>query len=82
MTLTPPLLCVEILSPEDRLPRAARVMYDYARMGVANLWLLDPVDRIGSIYSSGGLLKITEDRLTIPGSPVHVDLPSLFAGLD
>jgi Uma2 family endonuclease len=82
VTQTPPLLCIEILSPEDRLPRAAKVMDDYARMGVANLWLLDPVDRIGYVYTAGGLLKLTEDRLSIPSSAIYLDLPGLFAGLD
>ena len=80
--VTPPLLCVEILSPEDRLPRAARVMEDYARMGVPNLWLLDPIDRVAYIYSSDGLLKLTADRLTIPNTAIYVDLPTLFAALD
>jgi Uma2 family endonuclease len=80
--VTPPLLCVEILSPEDRLPRAARVMEDYARMGVPNLWLLDPKDRVAYIYSSDGLLKLTTDRLTIPNTEIYVDLPTLFAALD
>jgi Uma2 family endonuclease len=79
---TPPLLSVEILSPEDRLPRAARVMEDYARMGVPNLWLLDPQDRIAYIYSSDGLLKLTTDRLAVPNSEIYIDLPALFASLD
>jgi len=82
VTLTPPLLCVEILSPEDRLPRAARAMEDYARMGVANLWLLDPQDRVAYDYASDGLLKLTIDRLAIPNTEVCVDLPTLFAALD
>ena len=79
---TPPLLCVEILSPEDRLPRAARVMEDYARMGVPNLWLLDPKDHVAYIYASDGLFKLTADRLTIPNAEIYVDLPTLFAALD
>ena len=81
VTVTPPLVCVEILSPEDRL-RAARVMEDYARMGVPNLWLLDPKDRVAYIYSSDGLLKLTATRLTIRTTEIHVDLPTLFAALD
>ena len=82
VTVTPPLLCVEILSPEDRLPRAARVMEDYARMGVKNLWLLDPQDRVAYEYTGDGLLKITSDRLAVPGTEIYVDLPTLFAGFD
>jgi hypothetical protein len=62
--------------------RAARVMEDYARMGVPNLWLLDPIDRVAYIYSSDGILKLTTTRLTIPNSEIFVDLPELFAALD
>ncbi|SNS98788.1 Endonuclease, Uma2 family (restriction endonuclease fold) [Granulicella rosea] len=82
VTLTPPLLCVEILSPEDRLPRAAKVMEDYARMGVENLWILDPIERVAYVYKSDGELRLTSDRLSIPGTPIYVDLPALFANLD
>jgi len=84
VTVTPPLLCVEILSPDsdERLPRVARVMDDYARMGVPNLWIFDPKDRVGYVYSSDGVLKLTAARLTIPNTEIHVDLPTLFAALD
>jgi Uma2 family endonuclease len=82
VTVTPPLLCVEILSPEDRLPRAVRVMEDYARMGVANLWLLDPKDRVAYRYSSDGVLQLATERLSIVGMEIYVDLSALFAGLD
>jgi Uma2 family endonuclease len=78
VTQTPPLACIEILSPEDRLYRAAKVMEDYARMGVQNLWLLDPIDRIAYLYTGEGQFKIVEDRLAISNTPIHLDLPTLF----
>lgn len=78
VTQIPPLACIEILSPEDRLPRAAKVMEDYARMGVRNLWLLDPIDRVAYVYTAQAQFKIVEDRLEIPGTPIHPDLPTLF----
>jgi Uma2 family endonuclease len=78
---TAPLLCVEILSPEDRLPRVARTMDDYARMGVPNLWILDPLERVAYDYASDGLLKLTTDRLGIAGTGIYVDLATLFAAL-
>lgn len=82
VTQTPPLACIEILSPvlpaNARLPRAAQLMQDYANMGVHNLWLLDPIDRIAYVYTAEAQFKIVEDRLTIPNTPIHLDLPTLF----
>jgi Uma2 family endonuclease len=81
VTQTPPVACIEILSPEDRLPRAAKVMQDYANMGVQNLWLLDPIDRVAYVYTPEAQFKIVEDRLTIPNTPIHLDLPTLFESI-
>lgn len=80
--LTPALLCIEILSPKDRLARTVEVMEDYLAMGVPNLWIIDPYERTAHTYSTAGLLKVTEDRLEIPNSPIFVHLPTLFAALD
>ena len=79
VTLTPPLLCVEILSPEDRLPRAARVFDDYRSMGVPNLWLLDPIRRLAYMYTGKGDFEPVTTRLEIESTPIFVDLPTLFA---
>jgi hypothetical protein len=51
-------------------------------MGVPNLWLLDPIDRVAYIYSSDGILKLTTTRLAIPTTEIFVDLHTLFAALD
>ncbi len=80
--VTPPILCIEILSPEDRLARTIRVMEDYLHMGVENLWIIDPVERTAFVYSREGLRKIDAPRLTIPNSPIYLDLPELFSALD
>lgn len=82
VTETSPLLCVEVLSPEDRLSRTTKVMDDFAAMGVENLWIIDPIDRIAYIYQPGGKLQLVTDRLTISGTPIYLDLPNLFAALD
>jgi Uma2 family endonuclease len=81
VTETPPLLCVEILSPKDRLSRTIQVMEDYLRMGVQNLWVIDPRERIAYTYTTAGLLKVHSTQLTIPNTPIYLDLPTLFAKL-
>ena len=82
ITLTAPLLCIEIMSPEDRVSRAAVVLADYASIGVAQSWLIDPLRREAFIYNASGLHPVEGDRLEIPNSPIHVNLTDLFAALD
>lgn len=80
--VTPPLLCVEILSPEDCLSRAVTVLEDYRTLGLAQSWLLDPVRRAAYIFTASGLHQASGDLLELPGSPVRVVLSNLFAALD
>ncbi len=82
VTATPPILCIEILSPDDRTSRTFRVLDDYMALGVQNLWLFDPIDRVAMTYSQTGLKLAEGPRLTIPGTHIYLDLPELFAALD
>ena len=41
----PPLLAVEILSPNDKAARVAAMIVDYLTHGVACVWLVDPEER-------------------------------------
>jgi Uma2 family endonuclease len=80
--VTPPILCIEILSPEDRIPRVLLRLNDFLAMGVQNLWLIDPADRAAFTYTRDGLRLAEGPRLAIENSPIFVDLPELFSALD
>ena len=82
VTIVPPLVCIEILSPEDRWSRVSKVMEDYLVMGVEHLWIIDPMERLAYTYTREGRLKVVGTRLELPGSPIYVDLPTLFLPLD
>ena len=79
---TPPLLCIEILAPEDTLARLLPRLNDIAQMGVKNIWLIDPIDRAAFVYTGQGLRLVEETRMTIADSPIYLDLPELFSALD
>lgn len=82
VAVTPPVVCIEILSPEDRLPRAEIVLSDYRAMGVPNIWLIDPVRRAAYIFNQDGLYHAHDNILQIAGTEHSVDVNTLFAALD
>jgi Uma2 family endonuclease len=79
---TPALIAIEILSPEDRMNRVIQCLEEFRAMGVANLWLLDPIERIAYTYTASGLRLAEGPRLTVADSPIYLDLPEIFSALD
>ena len=41
----PPMLCIEILSPDNRMSRMQAKLADYVAMGVGTIWIVDPKRR-------------------------------------
>jgi Uma2 family endonuclease len=82
VTETPPLLCIEIMSPEDRLPRAKLVLADYLSMGVKYIWLIDPIRRAAYTFDADGLHEADPTNLTIPQTSIRLDLTEAFAAID
>ncbi len=79
---TAPLIAIEILSPDDRMSRVLGRLQDFLEMGVAHVWLLDPVEKIAFTYTREALRVAPGARLAVPDSPIYLDLPELFAALD
>ena len=82
VTETPPLLCIEILSPEDRRSRAEVVLADYLAMGVENIWLIDLIRRSAHTFDAAGLHHADPTRLSVPNTAICLDLTEPFAALD
>lgn len=78
----PPILCVEVLSPEDRLARVQVRVNDFAQLGVQNIWVINPWERIAYYASPDGFDRVEDGVLRVPGTPIEVNLAELFAELD
>jgi Uma2 family endonuclease len=78
----PPLVCIEVLSQEDRLRYYQDKVDDYTAMGVAAIWLFDPVKRQAFVCTREGFLPPEGEVLAIPGTPIRIPLKDLFADLD
>ena len=75
----PPLLCIDVVSPDDRLPDLIIRAGDYLTLGVPVTWIFDPETRQTFIYSEQGTVE-SFDAVLRHG---HIELPiaELFAQL-
>lgn len=79
---TAPILCIEILSSEDRMRKVQERLDDYAVMGVQTLWVIDPWRGTAHQAGGDGHLRVVEDRLTAPGTKIGIDVAVIFDELD
>jgi len=78
----PPLLVIEILSPEDTLRRTTAKVAEYLAFGIENVWVIDPNARVGYRGTEAGLELARSGELAIPLLPIQIILADLFAELD
>ena len=75
----PPFLCVEILSPEDRMSRVEQRIDDYLAMGVRFVWILDPATRRAyAATAETGLREIREAILKTESPVLELPLAEVF----
>jgi Uma2 family endonuclease len=80
VAVDPPMLVVEILSPDDTYTETQSRSADYLHMGVPCVWIIDPTSRTGR--QCVGDAWTAADKLAVPGTKIWVDLLRLFADLD
>lgn len=78
----PPLIAIEILSPEDTLRAMQEKAAEYRSFGVENIWIVDPEPRIAYRYFENALQEVREGELVVAGTPIRIVLSEMFAELD
>jgi Uma2 family endonuclease len=73
----PPLLVVEILSPDDSYSDTQERAQDYRAMGVETIWIVDPKTRTGRMCR--GAEWVESNRLEVKGTPLYVELADIFS---
>ncbi|MGP8246492.1 MAG: Uma2 family endonuclease [Bryobacteraceae bacterium] len=73
---TPPFICIEILSPDDRMARVQQRIGDYIAFGVPYIWILNPEDHKAYRCTGEGMLEVKELRTANP--EIVVPLEALF----
>jgi Uma2 family endonuclease len=76
----PPFICIEILSPEDRMNRMEIRIADYLEMGVPYVWILDPQTRQAYVATKDeGLREVKNGILRTENPAIEVPLAEVFA---
>ncbi len=82
----PPVLVVEVLSPDDTYADTQERAADYRKMGVSTIWIIDPKSRTGRMciddIQAGGDVWKAGTRLEVPGTPIFMELAEIFRYLD
>jgi len=75
----PPFLCIEVLSPEDRMSRIEARIKDYLEMGVAYVWVLDPQTKQAYVATAPeGLREVKTGVLTTANPAFEIPLAEVF----
>jgi Uma2 family endonuclease len=77
-----PLVCIEVLSPDDTWKRLREVMGDYLAMGVAHVWAFDPEERRAYRFDADGFRPVTAEALIVEGTAIRVGIAEVFSLLD
>jgi Uma2 family endonuclease len=77
-----PLLCIEVLSPDDTWSQLRERLDEYLQMGVEHVWCFEPEAREVRRYTAEGFVKVTEPEMTIAGTAICIRVAEVFAILD
>ena len=72
----PPLIVIEILSPDDRMSVVIAKLEEYLNWGVAHVWFVDPHTRVLSVYDRTGLHTVSEFQ--VPHANRTITVADLF----
>jgi len=75
---TPPFLCIEVLSPEDRMSRMQQKIGDYLKFGVSYVWVVDPQTRQAWIYTADTMREVQDGMLQTENPELVVPLSAVF----
>jgi Uma2 family endonuclease len=73
----PPVLCIEVLSPEDRTSRVNTRVREYLDFGVPTVWVVDPVEKRVWVYRNGGMEE-AEGSVRLDGTRIEILLSDIF----
>ncbi len=81
---TPPFICIEVLSKDDRMSSMSEKIDDYLNFGVKYVWVIDPRRRKGwivtteaTVEAKDGVLRTSNPEITVPLSEIYARIAEL-----
>ena len=71
-------LCIEILSPGDRLSEVIAKAEEYHEWGVPTVWIIDPEERSAWQFTRGHGLREVRAGSTLEADPISLPLDAVF----
>lgn len=78
----PPLIAIEIMSPEDTMRRAVKKAAECSKFGIGHVWVIDPYARVAYRGAAKGLDRVPDGELKVDGTPIVIRIADLFEKLD
>jgi Uma2 family endonuclease len=78
----PPLLVIEVQSPDQTLRGTELKAKEFLAFGVQHVWVIDPYARVGYRATENGLELVRTGEFSIPGTPIEIKLDAILAELD
>jgi Uma2 family endonuclease len=77
-----PIVCIEVISPDDTWRRLRTLFEDFWSMGVRNIWAFEPEERLAHWFDADGLHPVREAELRVSGTEIRLNVADVFRGLD
>lgn len=78
ITQRPPMLCVQVLSPDDRFSRVQTKVADYIAFGVPTVWIIDPYEQRAWIATAAGTIAVADGILRCMNPDLEVALSEVL----
>jgi Uma2 family endonuclease len=74
----PPVVTVEVLSPDDRAGDLEEKINDYLVFGVPCVWVINPETRRAYVHTSAGSHEVRDGILRVDSAAIEVPLSEIF----
>ncbi len=77
--IAPAFLCIEILSPSDRLPEVFRKCNRYHAWGVPHCWIIDPQTKACFEHHGGNDFILADEQGALTAADIRISVSEIFA---